>query len=353
MKTYLMLKDTPVLEIDGYNCVVKDSDRLPVSLRYSDVNYDDVMHNWTNSRCISLSRTYAKNLTACFHGIRKDPYSLAALYHFASLTDSYWIKEENENLTWKDVSLFRNEYDKNISKVALTGEYTDFSFPYGKMHTPEATTQGLSAKCWVREKDGLYLYKIGRKEIPASRILDQLQIPHVSYTAAKAQDLVQVASEERIKKIHDAGEIVTRCPIITSEDISLVTWEDVQIYCDRNGVDPFSYVKGDVNYAQMQIADYILGNEDRHEQNWGFLMKNETGELLGLHPLMDHDHSFSNEPYIPSQTSENKETLEEAAAKALRIWQPAATLERPPCMTDEEWKGVSERLYNVQIFFKW
>ncbi len=281
MKTCLMLKDDPVLEIDNYNCNILDFERLPVSLRYHDVNYDDVMHNWTNSRCISMSRTHARNLTACYHGIRHDAYSLAKIYHFAALTDSYWLKESDESLSWKDVSLFDNPYDKRISRTALTGEYTDFSFPYGRVHTPEVTTQGMSAKCWVREPDGIFLYKTGRKEIPASEILEQMGIPHVPYTRADMHMLSEIAGEKRIQEIEKAGEIIVRCPLISSEYVSIVTWEDFQIGCDRNGKDPFTYVIHNDMYLKMQLADYILGNIDRHGQNWGFFMDNATGKITG------------------------------------------------------------------------
>ena len=55
-----------------------------------------------------------------------------------------------------------------------------------------------------------------------------------------------------------------------------------------------------------EIVDYILGNEDRHGANFGFFMENESGKLLGLYPLMDHDHAFSEEETILSQTSEER-----------------------------------------------
>ena len=43
-KTYIMLKDVPVLEIEDYRCKILNYELLPISLRYPDVNYDDVMH---------------------------------------------------------------------------------------------------------------------------------------------------------------------------------------------------------------------------------------------------------------------------------------------------------------------
>ena len=59
-KTYIMLKDIPVLEIEDYRCKILNYGLLPISLRYPDVNYDDVMHGWTENRTMNVGRTNAK-----------------------------------------------------------------------------------------------------------------------------------------------------------------------------------------------------------------------------------------------------------------------------------------------------
>ena len=46
------------------------------------------------------------------------------------------------------------------------------------------------------------------------------------------------------------------------------------------------------SYYEMQIADYILNNSDRHVGNWGFYFDIEENKLQRMYPLMDHDHSF-------------------------------------------------------------
>ena len=50
-----------------------------------------------------------------------------------------------------------------------------------RIHTPELTAQGMAAKAWIRQNGELYLYKVGKKELAASRILDALSVPHVTY----------------------------------------------------------------------------------------------------------------------------------------------------------------------------
>ena len=104
-KTYIMLKDIPVLEIEDYRCKILNYELLPISLRYPDVNYDDVMHGWTENRTMNIGRTNAKKLLAGFRISQSNPYMIARLFHFASLSDCYWMKDVEETYTWEQVSL--------------------------------------------------------------------------------------------------------------------------------------------------------------------------------------------------------------------------------------------------------
>lgn len=61
-----MLKDIPVLEIKDYRSKILNYELLPISLRYPDVNYDDVMHGWTENRTMNIGRTNAKNYWPVF-----------------------------------------------------------------------------------------------------------------------------------------------------------------------------------------------------------------------------------------------------------------------------------------------
>lgn len=348
-KTYLMLKDTPVLEMEEYRCKILNYDLLPISLRYPDVNYDDVMHGWTEARTMNIGRTNAKKLLAGFRISQSNPYLIARLFHFTSLSDSYWMKEEGEDLDWGQVSLFANPLEKAVTATALFGVGRTFLPLKQKIHTPEFTAQGMAAKAWIWDEEGLYLYKVGKKELPASRILDALKIPHVSYSQAEEERLKEVADQPHIDKIYHSGEKIVKCRIISSEEMSIVPWEDFQVYCERHYKNEYDLVKeiDGANYYKMQVADYILGNEDRHGGNFGFFMDNRNGKILGLYPLMDHDHAFSDEEAIPSQTSEQDETLQQAANKAIghvkMDFDKVMEMERPKDLGEEQWKAVLKR----------
>ncbi|WP_077612457.1 hypothetical protein [Clostridium sp. Marseille-P2415] len=354
-KTYIMLKDTPVLEIEDYCCRILDYEHLPISLRYREVNFDDVMHGWTENRTMNIGKTNAKKLLAGFRISQSNPYLIARLFHFASLTDCYWLKESGENLTWKQMNLFRNPLEKAVSATALMGVNGSFRELVQKVHTPELTVQGMAAKAWIRESDGLYLYKVGKKEIAASKILDALNIPHVSYLEAEEADLRQIADQEHIDRIYFSGEKIVKCKIISTEEKAIVSWEDFQIYCSYHDINEYDYIRQSdpAAYYQMQAVDYILGNEDRHGANFGFFMDNQTGSLLGFYPLMDHDHAFSTDKNIPSQTSELEESLQEAAFNAIRSvnieLSNVLEMEKPEEITDAEWAATVERTKDLYI----
>ena len=46
---------------------------------------------------------------------------------------------------------------------------------------------------------------------------------------------------------------------------------------------------------KMWIVDYLLCNRDRHGQNWGLYYKPKTMEIVGCHPLFDHNNAFDND----------------------------------------------------------
>lgn len=349
-----MLKDTPVLEIDSYRCRILNYDLLPISLRYPDADYDDVMHGWTETRAMNIGRTNAKKLLAGFHISQSNPYRIARMFHFTSLSDCYWMKEEEEPLTWNQVSLFTNTLEKAVTATALLGVSQTFFSMRERIHTPEFTAQGMAAKAWIRQNGELYLYKVGKKELAASRILDALSVPHVTYTEAETSRLEEVADSYHINKIYGSGEKIVKCRIISSEKMALVPWEDFQVYCCRHDKNEYELVKqmDPENYYTMQIVDYILGNEDRHGANFGFFMENESGKLLGLYPLMDHDHAFSEEETILSQTSEEKETLKEAAYDAIYHIKlnvdPVLQMEKPEDLEEPQWQSVRKRCLELK-----
>ncbi len=346
MSLYLMAKDIPVLEIEQGGCRILNRDLLPFSLRKDRVTLEDFYGTWMNSRAIQLSRTNSKMILNSMRVSQTNAYRICQTCHGASLSDMYWFKEEEEKLEWKDVSLFQNDISKAMASTALVG---DVLRENGKIHTPELTTQGVAAKAWVRNGGELYLYKIGKKELAASKILDALGFAHVGYRKVEGEELDRVVTAERKERIRALDERVVKCRLIASEERSMVSFEDFQIFCQENGRNAFADVLSldREHYLQMQIADYILNNIDRHGANWGFFMDNETGRLQELYPLMDHDQAFSDVEGMYSQTTEEEMDLETGALLAqteLHVdLSKINRMDMPEGISEKQWRQVKKR----------
>lgn len=341
---YLMHKDTPVLEINN-GIKVLNKELIPFVLKKDVIDYDDFYGNFLSYRTLNISRSYAKELMQQLKISQNNAVKVCLAVHSISYLDCYWTKEDNEDLTWKDVSLFHIPPDTDIAKLAFTG--IGQLFHVHKLHTPELTTQGLSAKCWNWYNNQCFMYKVSRKELAASDILEQLGFQHLPYQEASPDEISTITTQERRNQITELDELIVKCPCMTTENISLLTFEEFAVFCENNNINPFDFIKENFSeqYCEMILADYILGNTDRHIGNWGFLYTADTMEITGLHPLMDHDRAFSNRQ-LKTQTLEHDIMMEDAV-KELPLSETTLKrireLTRPEVLKEEEWLGVRER----------
>lgn len=348
----LLIKDTPVMEIEENGiCIIKDFDRLPFALRRKNISLADFIE-WASNRTLSIGRSYAKEILNTLRLSQTNRYAVCKACRGLSLEDAYWIRQKNDESTWKNVNLFENPLSLFITEVSLSGRNVNYQvtdYKKGNIHTPELTTLGASAKGWIRHVDGLHLHKVGKYEIPSSAILTVAGIEHIEYKVSRNEEVDLYLSKERKDWLEGVGEVIVNSRLFTSEDISLVTFEEFKVFCDAYGLNPYEEaVRMDREaYLKMQIADYLLNNNDRHEQNWGFLMENETGKLIGYCPLFDHDHAFSEYTDILSQTTEERCTLKEAALLAQNELNLDLSgfdqIEKPEYLTEKQWQCVIER----------
>lgn len=341
-----MMKNTKVLETnkDG-SIMIYEEKLLPFSLQKEDLTYEDFFFNWLSVRPLSIGRTNAKAILNNA-GIPQNSLTIARICHGMNLSDCYWVKEREEDTSWDKDNLYDHDMDPLYADTALTGKSHHLS--KDKFHTPELTAQGVSAKCWIKENDGIYLYKVGRKELPASEILDVLGIDHVHYE--KAEQLKEYLSKDRIKKIEDVGEIIVRSKLITNKQQGIIPFEEFAVWCANQEIDDeYEEAKrrDEKSYYEMQIADYILNNSDRHVGNWGFYFDVEENKLQGMYPLMDHDHSFDEEETLMSQTNEGKTLLEAARIAQAQLNLPVKDIleiPKPEYLMDNEWEQVRKRV---------
>ena len=76
-----------------------------------------------------------------------------------------------------------------------------------------------------------------------------------------------------------------------------------------------------IAYYGMNILDYLIGNTDRHMENWGILIDNSTNKPISLYPLMDFNQCFlaySNLDGANCLTVNKRMTQREAAIDAVK-----------------------------------
>lgn len=130
----------------------------------------------------------------------------------------------------------------------------------------------------------------------------------------------------------------------------IIPFEEFAVWCANQDIDDEykeARQKDERSYDEMQIADYILNNNDRHVGNWGFYFDIDKNELKKMYPLMDHDHAFDEEETLLSQTCEGKTLLEAAKIAQDKINLPIKKLldiRKPQYLTDTEWEQVRQRV---------
>lgn len=209
-------------------------------------------------------------------------YGWLSVTHALSLIDTYWVKPVDSKLTWEQVSLYTHEFNEVVAKTAFEGGLHGHNL---STTSPEYGTDGTFAKCWVRENNVIKLMKRGStgarnaglepySEFYTSQIARELGLEHVDYGLRKHND-----------------RICSICDAFTSEDVGYLPFAGVGLQSNtlRAVLDKFENYGLRKNAINMFIFDAVIFNEDRHKGNFGFIIDNDTNEVLGMAPLFDHN----------------------------------------------------------------
>lgn len=239
------------------------------------------INDWIDGRQIAKHRVSIEKLMRELGLTTR--HDFIAMARCLSLTDTFWMKRADEDIAWDEVSLYRNPFDDVIARIAFDG-----TGMYGRQNSPtspEFATSGSFAKCWVREGNDISLLKRGStgyanagfepySEVLAAELLDAADIDHVPYSI-----------------VNHHGKLASKCPMFTSESVGFVSAHrffggpfdvaDVMAFCAEHG--------GDDAFREMIVMDALMANVDRHAGNYGFLVDNDTGDVLSMAPLFDHN----------------------------------------------------------------
>ena len=202
--------------------------------------------------------------------------------HAVSLNDTFWVKKADSDLPWEKVSLYQNEFDQLISEAAFDGSTSSREL---STTSPEFGTDGSYAKCWIREPDGIYLYKTGSRQYEVEPLSEFL-----------ASQLAAVICPNYVKYDLDfyRGKLVSKCELFTSETIGLA--KAAGVFPGERTIPAmlnyFAELGSDDNFRRMCILDALILNPDRHYGNFGILFDTETMAPIRLCPVFDNNRSL-------------------------------------------------------------
>lgn len=204
--------------------------------------------------------------------------------HALSLNDTFWVREANTSLRWKDVSLYTNPFSEIISEAAFDGiiSETDLSST-----SPEFGTDGYYAKCWKREDSGIYLYKCGSAHYEIE--------PLSEYLAAQLSERLCGPGAVPYDMDFYRGKLVCKCPLFTSETVGLAKASAVFRGEERTIPELLTFFDGIGSgdaFRRMCVLDAVILNTDRHYGNFGVLFDTNTLEIQGMAPVFDHNRSL-------------------------------------------------------------
>lgn len=204
-----------------------------------------------------------------------------------SLSDQYWICPEGMDITWDSINFFSDD----VGDVLFGKKKKENAFDFC---SPDSTTDGNLKKNWKIIDGKRCLVKGGStpfcqqpfNEVIASRIMELLGIPHVSYTVMWKQKVPYSVCEDFI-----AGEteLISAWRIMQTlkKESNTSVYQHFLNCCDALGI------KEVIPYLdRMIVLDYIIANEDRHLKNFGAIRNAETLEWIGMAPIYDSGSSL-------------------------------------------------------------
>ena len=317
MKVILMNQNKKVLlaEMDKSNTFQEiyeyyDINYAPLHL-YNAYNHNEdvlvALNTWFKGRGIPAWRQNIEKLLEKLNVV--SPTELLNKAYGLSLSDQYWIKGERQNLKWKDINFFMNDFEYK--------DYLDISLNYNSresstrisLHSPNNTTDGMVKKGWIIDKDNNRVLVKGTYSISglepinewlASRICKRLDLDYCNYTL----DIL-------------SGQLVSKCKNFLTQDEEIISASDIMNLEKSNNVSDYErYVSileshgiKDVKkkLSDMYIVDYLMLNTDRHMKNYGIIRNVKTLKWERITPIFDTGTSLQSDVTLPYLDFDNEE----------------------------------------------
>jgi len=299
MEYTLMHKNIPVVDMDideATGQIAKlgnahDVRHLPLGIGVYKTGIDrGALNKWWTGRSIPASRDGIRDALETL-GVVGTSLLLTKCYGL-SLSDHYWVCPKGSGISWEGVNFFDNDFSKDIGEILFGHEPGNPG--HVSLVSPDNTSDGWLRKKWIIADGRRMLMKGGSgfmkqepfNEVIASAIMRRLGISHVPYTLT-----------------FDNDKPYSLCENFVTADTELVPAWRVREHLKKDNQDSnlthllrcceslgIPDIRASLN--RMIALDYIIANEDRHYNNFGFIRNPQTLEWLGTAPIFDSGTSL-------------------------------------------------------------
>ena len=274
---------------------VNDRRRLPLYLQEHNIPLtEQLFDEWINTRCIPIHRENIEKVLPKL-GV-SNVRLLITKWFFASLTDHYWITPMLSDVLWEDINLFQNNFTDDFGNVLM-----GIARNTNSMKTPDVSLGGQLKKKWKIVNRVRTLIKDGSgeskqeifNEVIATEICNRLNISCTPYSL-----------------FQEENNIYCSCPCFSNNDIEFVSAYDILGTIKNNytismyehyitTLENYGILNAREKLEHMLLLDFIMGNIDRHFNNFGVLRNSDTLEFLDVAPIFDTGSSLGSNKVAP------------------------------------------------------
>lgn len=230
------------------------------------------------------------------------PEELLNKSYALSLSDQYWLKEENSDVKWQDINFFTNDFEYEAYLEASLDSSSNVTSSTDKaiLRSPNNTTDGMLQKGWIIEKGKRVLVKgtyTQSREEPfnewlASQISKRLGFNYCDYRVEWTDKTKLISKCDNF--VNDNEEIISAYDIFKSEK-KPDNINDYEFYLHI--LEKHHVPDARKNVEDMFIVDYLMLNTDRHLKNFGIIRNVETLKWERTTPIFDTGQSMECDKY--------------------------------------------------------
>ena len=304
MKCILMNKNTPILLLEyntKYNTIEKIYDIY--NIEYASLSVYNANKNISKNLVAEVNKwfrnrgipSWRKNIEKLLENLNvSTTEELLNKAYALSLSDQYWIKEQDSQIEWKDINFFENDFKyKAYLDISLSNS-SDKRLNQAELKSPNNTTDGMLQKGWIIENGKRVLvkgiYQPSREEPInewlASEICRRLDFYHCDYSIDIINNRIVSKCESFVTSDE---EIISAYDIYNSEKKSN-NITDLEHYI--NILEKHNVPDARKNVENMFVLDFIIMNMDRHMKNFGVIRNVNTLEWVRTTPIFDNGESM-------------------------------------------------------------